>query len=197
VQAALTGQTPPAAYRALRWIARPVRAYVAWLERDIKREVVELSLPDLPQWEAPVIPPSDVEIHPLPACGNEWLLRETYNAAAFDSPGFSPAGWPQIISLMASPIHDPHGIFLARCEGQYVGTCVTRVRPNKLGMIYSLAVHPEFRRGRLGRALLRTALTHLRDRGATEARLCVVAEALPALALYRSEGFIAAPDRAL
>jgi ribosomal protein S18 acetylase RimI-like enzyme len=188
VQAAL-GQTPPG-LRAVRWIARPVRAYVAWLERDLKRELIELALSDLQQWDQPVVPPTGVEILPLPRCGNEWLLRRTYNAAAADSPDFRPAGWPQILSLMASPIHDPAGIFLAHSEGQYVGTCVTRLRPNGLGMVYSLAVQPEFRRSRLGRALLRRGLAHLRDRGAAEARLLVSEEALPARGLYQSEGFL-------
>ncbi len=56
-------------------------------------------------------------------------------------------------------------------------------------MIANVAVHPDFRRRGMGRALTQKALEHIRDHRVSEAWLQVRNDNLPALALYLSLGF--------
>lgn len=169
--------------------ARLVRRYVAWTERQIKSELVELRLEGLSHWRgcAPMSP--GVDILPLSQCGSEALLRSVYNEAGQDCPGFRRARWIDILAFIADSSHDRDGIFVARYEGRYIGACVGRYRPNGRGMIYSLAVHPELRRRGIARGLLHATLDYLRRQGATEARLYVHPENDRALCLYDREGF--------
>ena len=172
-----------------------VRRYVAWTERRVKSELRELARPDLQGWAAPPCACAAADILPLSACGNEWLLRRTYNDAAVGSPGFRPARVLDMIAFAAAPNHDPHGVFLARAGGRYVGTCVARYSAG-VGRIYSMAVHPKFRRRGIGRALLHAALRHLQECGAVEARLYLHPDNGVAAELYTGEGFALAPARA-
>ena len=169
--------------------ARLVRRYVAWTERQIKSELVELRLEGLQHWQRPDLSPAGVEILPLSRCGSEALLRSVYNEAGQDCPGFRPARWIDILAFIADSSHDRDGIFVARYEGRYIGACVGRSRPSGRGMIYSLAVRPEFRRQGIARGLLYAPLDYLRRQGATEARLYVHPENHRAMSLYDREGW--------
>lgn len=61
-----------------------------------------------------------------------------------------------------------------------------------VGEVYVLAVDPAAHGTGLGRVLLRAGLAHLRDRGCRLAVLYVDCASAPAVALYRSEGFVEA-----
>jgi ribosomal protein S18 acetylase RimI-like enzyme len=171
------------------WVARPIRRYVAWTERNVKTESVTLELTELQSWAGGAPLPEGLEILPLPQVGDERFLRFVYNEAARDSPGFRPARLVDMIAFAAAPHHDPRSVFIARLEGEYVGTCVARYRPDGAGMVYSLSVRAEYRRRGLARALLHTALQRLKERGASSARLYAHPENAPAISLYLREGF--------
>ena len=170
-------------------LARLVRRYVAWSERQLKSELVEMRLGGLEHWQAPAPGPQQAEILPLSRCGTEALLRSVYNEAGRDCPGFRRARWIDIIAFTADSSHDRNGIFVARCNGRYVGAAVGRSRSSGRGMIYNVAVRPEFRRRGIARSLLHSALTYLRDQGAREACLYVHPENTAAIRLYYREGF--------
>jgi ribosomal protein S18 acetylase RimI-like enzyme len=172
-----------------RWISKPIRRYVAWTERNAKVELVTLRLPDLQAWPGPAPMPPKLEILRLPELGDERLLREVYNHAARDSPGFKPARLIDMIAFAAAPNHDPHSVFIARLSDELVGTCVARQRSDGTGMIYSVSVRSEFRRRGLARALLQAGLAHLKGLGASQACLYAHPENAPAISLYLREGF--------
>jgi len=171
------------------WMGQLARRYVAWGERQVKAELVELRLHALQGWQSPGRTPPDLEILPLSQCGNEWLLRRVFNETARGCPELRPARVVDILAFASSPLHDRDGIFLARHGSRYVGTCTGRCRPGGTGIIYSLCVHPQYRRLGIGRALLYRALEYLRDRGAGEARIYTERKNDPALRLYHGEGF--------
>ena len=165
------------------------RRYVAWRERNVVQECLELRITELAAWSEPVAEVPGVEFVTLPACGPEWLLCRLHRECFADSPGYRPAGPLHILALRAAPYHDPHGIFVARLEGRCVGFCIGRPRPAGKGLINGLGVHPDFRGRGIGRALLCRGLGYLQQKGATEALIRVHPENRSALNLYRSEGF--------
>jgi GNAT superfamily N-acetyltransferase len=172
-----------------RWITTPIRRYVAWSERHVKTQSVTLQLSNLQAWKAKGNLPEEVEIVPLANLGDELLLRRVYNDSAKDSPGFRPARLVDMIAFATAPHHDRHGVFIARCSGHYVGTCVARRRSGGVGMVYSLCVHSEYRRRGVARALLHAALGYLQTRGVDEAGLYAHPENAAAISLYLREGF--------
>jgi len=165
-----------------------IRRYIAWTERGVVRRCRVLRLP-LSSWSTTARIPEDVEILPLSECGTEHLLRKVHNETAFDSPGFVAATWAHALALRAAPHHDRALIFLARCGGRYVGYCIGRNPEGRPSSISGLGVHPGFRGRGLGRALLRTTLKELKERGAAQAILHSHPDNSEAIALYHSEGF--------
>lgn len=171
------------------WLAHLARRYVAWSERKIRTDLVELGI-ELSS-AAPRRKPVDAELTvvPLSECGTEWLFRRVFNDVARRNPDFRPARWVDMVAFATSPQHDRRGIFLARVGRKYVGTCVARFRPDGMGGIYTLCVHPEYRRRGIARALLTAGLQYLKDQGAAEVRLQTHPENIPALELYLRYGF--------
>lgn len=171
-------------------VARLARRYVSWCERPLRRNLVELRLEHLQSWSEPCPwQHAELKICSLPECGNEWLFRKVFNRVAQQTDDVRPARHVDILAFMAAPNHDARGMFLARWNDEYVGTCVGRVRSNHRGAIYSVTVHPEYRGRGIARALLRTTLTYLRQQGVREVTLHTHTTNAVALGLYQAEGF--------
>lgn len=165
------------------------RRYVAWTERNLVQQCIELRVPDLRSWTGPVTAPPGIEIVPLPECDSESLLCRLFNECSWDSPGYRPARLIHMLALRAAPHHDPAGILVARAGEQFVGLCIGRPRSGGRGLINGLAVHPEHRGSGIGRALLRRGLLYLQSKGACEAMVRVHPDNVLAQRLYFSEGF--------
>jgi ribosomal protein S18 acetylase RimI-like enzyme len=172
-----------------RWAARLLRLYVGWQEKGVKHISVEMRLADLQAWRGHVCIPRDCEIASLAQCGDEWLLRKVYNEAARDSVGFRFARVIDMIAFTAGANYDPAGIFLIRQRGHCFGTCVARVRPDGTGGIYSMSVHPDYRRKGMARGLLRQGLLYLQTKGVERVSLWAHPENERAITLYLTEGF--------
>lgn len=171
------------------WAARLVRRYVQWQERRVKHRSIEMCLEDLAAWRGEPRLPEGVEVVPLGAVGDEWLLRDVYNEAAQDSVGFRYARVADMVAFAASPRHNLDDIFLIRAGERFVGTCVARVRGDGTGGIYSMSIHPDFRRKGIARALLRHALLYLQARGVSRVYLWAHPDNARAISLYLTEGF--------
>jgi GNAT superfamily N-acetyltransferase len=165
-----------------------VRRYIAWKERELVQECRRLRL-DLGEWNRRPDPIPEIEIVPLSRCGSEHLLLRIHNETAVGSAGYAPAYFLHGIALRAAPHHDRSTIFLARRGKQYVGYCIGRVPPGGQGRINGLAVHQDFRRRGIGRALLRTSLCQMKERGMSEALLRVHPDNEAGLCFHTSEGF--------
>ncbi len=88
--------------------------------------------------------------------------------------------WQQLLRL------EPVGCFVAMRNGQLVGTVTTTAYGQALAWIGMMLVHPEHRRQGIATALMRRALSHLRDSGVR----CVRLDATPAgQPLYERLGF--------
>src|SRR5687768_10330031 len=79
------------------------------------------------------------------------------------------ADWERILSL------DPAGSFAAEAEGRLLGTTTTVLHEGGVAWIGMVLVHPGCRKGGIGTALLRSALTRLEGLGAA----CVKLDATP------------------
>jgi ribosomal protein S18 acetylase RimI-like enzyme len=93
--------------------------------------------------------------------------------------------------LLADPEYDPALCFIATDADVLVGfaQCWTS------GFVKDLAVHPDWRRRGLGRALMQTVFREFARRGATHVDLKVADDnPLDVAAFYRSLGMIAVPD---
>jgi GNAT superfamily N-acetyltransferase len=167
-----------------------VRRYVAWTERNVRQQCVELRIGELEKWQGETDVPEGIEILSLPQCGSEWLLRRMFNQCFHDCPGFRRARYVDILALRSSPHHDPSNILVARAGKRHAGFCIGRLRAGGRGLVNGLGVHPDFRGQGIGRGLLRTALTRLQAQGASEAMIRVHPDNAPAKQLYRSEGFL-------
>ncbi len=81
----------------------------------------------------------------------------------------------------------PEGCFLAEDEGRPAGTATTTSYGREIAWIGMVLVHPDFRRRGLGTALLRRAISHLREeRGIVCVRLDATPDGRP---LYEGLGF--------
>jgi ribosomal-protein-alanine N-acetyltransferase len=120
------------------------------------------------------------------ADASDALALAKAHAAAFDTP------WPPeaFSGLMGTP-----GVFaLTAVDGAPVGLILMRAIAGEAEVL-TLAVEPSHRRRGVARALLRAGLGQAAAAGAEEAFLEVAADNAPALALYRSEGFVEAGHR--
>jgi len=86
------------------------------------------------------------------------------------------------------------GFLIAEVSHHLAGYVITRLSPwrwgRRRGGITSLAVHPFHLRQGIGRSLMQTALEFLREARVKVVELEVSVENAPALALYRSLGFV-------
>lgn len=91
---------------------------------------------------------------------------------------------------------DPDGVFLAWERGRPVGLCWTKLHPEGLGELYSVAVRPDAAGRGLGRALALTGLAYLGEGRSARTGMVYAEEANPAaMALYRRLGFEAVRAR--
>jgi mycothiol synthase len=88
-------------------------------------------------------------------------------------------------------LHDPADLRVAAdVSGRLVGVHWTKRRSATVGEVHNLAIDPSLQGQGLGRRLLHDGLAHLAALGMREVLLWVDLENTPALALYRSEGFV-------
>jgi len=83
--------------------------------------------------------------------------------------------------------------FVARASGQLVGTLLCGC-DGRRGYLYHLAVHPDFRRQGIGRALVDACLNGLRRLGIQKAHLFVYTDNQDAIAFWRSTGWYPRPE---
>jgi GNAT superfamily N-acetyltransferase len=84
--------------------------------------------------------------------------------------------------------YEPRGCFLARLDGEAVGTVTTTTYGQELGWIGMMLVHPEFRRRGIASALMKTSLDYLNEKGIA----CIKLDATPAgKPVYERLGFCA------
>lgn len=116
--------------------------------------------------------------------------EEQVMASAFD-PRFGEA-WTrsQLLGILGMP-----GVWLtlARVDGALAGFALARAIVDEAELLL-LATAPSFRRQGVGSALVRSILTHARDRGAARVHLEVRA-GNGAIDLYRAEGFTKCGER--
>ena len=99
-----------------------------------------------------------------------------------------------VVAREREPWFDPAGLLLAQrdSDGTVVGFHWTKVHDegsSAIGEIYVLGVHPQAQGLRLGGALTRAGLSHLRSRGLDRVLLYVEEDNTTAVALYRKSGF--------
>lgn len=101
---------------------------------------------------------------------------------------------PELLGArVAEEWFDATGFLLHEIGGRLAGFCWTKVHADldpPLGEIYVIAVDPAFQGRGLGRLLTIAGLTHLADQGLPVGMLYVDSGNAPALALYRSLGFV-------
>lgn len=117
----------------------------------------------------------------------EWL---------FAPPGSQPAAWdPEraTATLRALPADPRAEVLLAEASGELVGLCtvyldIASVRFGQRAWVEDLAVHPEHRSARIGKALVDTAKAWARERGATHLELDSGPTRADAHRFYHREG---------
>ena len=84
-------------------------------------------------------------------------------------------------------------IFMAEVDGEFVGTCALMKCPDGSYELAKMAVAPSAQGRGVGRALGEAAITRARSLGAPRVELLSNTILEPALALYRSLGFVEVP----
>ncbi len=124
--------------------------------------------------------------------GDAEALTEIQNAAFGGSWGFAP-NTPQEIAYRADMSVTSHDGIVFLCQGETVcGYCWTYVMGDsakRVGIIFMIGIHPDFRRRRLGRPLLTAGLEYLASLGVDHVELEVDGANTPATRLYLSLGF--------
>lgn len=181
------GDTPGAQAMAARHGFRRVREL-----RQLRLVVRDapLSTPSYPEQTTvrPFVPGVDDEA---------WVA---VNAAAFrHHPEQGRLSVDDLRQRLAQPWFDAAGFFVAERAGGMVGYHWTKThpserpgRPEPVGEVYVLGVHPDAQGLGLGRALTLTGLLHLRQGGLDEVMLYVESDNLPAIAVYERLGFTTA-----
>jgi mycothiol synthase len=94
-----------------------------------------------------------------------WLRMRNESFTEYDD--FRPGTMEDMVIWEKSPEFDPVGMYIAEVKGKPVGRVqayVDRERKEKKGFVRELCVIPPYRRQGIGRALLATALSSLRER---------------------------------
>ncbi len=139
-------------------------------------------------------PDAEVVLPAATAAGDGVVLRAatTADLAALDRlPGLSASTRRGLARQLARATADARGdtvVVVATRAGVLLGAALGLLQVDD-GHVVDLAVAPTARRSGTGRALLGALTDELRTRGARAITLEVRAGNLPALALYRGEGF--------
>ena len=124
--------------------------------------------------------------------GDAETLTHIQNAAFGGSWGFAPNTADEIAYRAEMSVTSHDGI-LFLCQGETVcGYCWTYVMGDaakRVGIIFMIGIHPDFRRRRLGKPLLAAGLNYLASLGVDHVELEVDGANTPATRLYFSMGF--------
>ncbi len=119
-------------------------------------------------------------------------LTDIQNAAFGGSWGFAPNTAEEIAYRAEMSVTSHDGIIFL-CEGETVcGYCWTYLMGDaakRVGIIFMIGIHPDYRRRRLGRPLLTAGLRYLASLGVDHVELEVDGANTPATRLYFSVGF--------
>lgn len=89
----------------------------------------------------------------------------------------------------AEPWYRPEDLLVADRDGQLLGFHWTKRHDAALWEVYVIAVDPTVHGGGIGKALLRSGLHHMADRGGQRVQLYVEGDQATAVGLYRAHGF--------
>jgi mycothiol synthase len=175
------------------WVADPTEGLdaamsVLGLERD--RDLLQMRV-DLPL--APTVrtgPPIDVRPYRPGEDDEAWLA--TNNRAFADHPEQGNWDLATLHERQSEPWFDPHGFLVYEVEGQFAGSCWTKVHRDttpQMGEIYVISVDPAFHGRGLGRSLTVAGLGWLAGLGLRVGMLFTTASNVTAVGLYHSLGF--------
>jgi ribosomal protein S18 acetylase RimI-like enzyme len=158
--------------RALGWEAQDVEELML-----TRRRIREVAAPQLPD---------GYHIRTVRGVG------EAAAVAALHSAGFGSNWTPELYRrVMESPGYDPNREFLVETDdGSLAGFCVTWLDEiNRTGYFEPVAVHPDYRRLGLGKALMRVGMAAMREWGMEWAEVMYGVDNPGSGKLYRGEGF--------
>jgi mycothiol synthase len=135
----------------------------------------------------------DLAVRPFRVGRDEPAWLSVNNAAFASHP--EQGGWDHevLAARMDQDWFDPEGFLLHHEGDALAGFCWTKMHldsPEGLGEIYVIAVDPAHAGRRLGARLVVAGLDHMTRSGATTAMLFVDEDNAPAMAMYRSLGFL-------
>ena len=119
-------------------------------------------------------------------------LTDLQNTAFSEHWGFCPNLVEEIRNRVQMERSQPEGILFIENESSIAGynwTLLSENSGDKVGWIAMTGIHPNFRRNRLGRAVVLAGMHSLIKRGAKSIELEVDSENTPARKLYKSLGF--------
>ena len=120
------------------------------------------------------------------------VLTDLQNTAFSEHWGFCPNSVEEIKKRVQMERSRPEGIIFIENENSIAGynwTLLSENTEDKVGWISMTGIHPDFRRNRLGRAVVLAGMHSLITRGAKSIELEVDSENIPARELYQSLGF--------
>lgn len=127
--------------------------------------------------------------------GEEIILTDLQNRCFAGSWGYHPNTVEAINYRMNSSGCSPQDVILIYQEDRPISYCWTEITPpstssnKRAGRIYMIGVDPDYRGRGLGRKVLVTGLTHLKNKGAEIIELTVDSTNHVACSLYRTIGF--------
>jgi ribosomal protein S18 acetylase RimI-like enzyme len=106
-----------------------------------------------------------------------------------------PQGFSQELQSLPGLYAPPAGELLLAKRGDHVLGCVALkpLEPPHIAEVKRLFVRPQARKDGVGKALVTEILRIAKERGYGEVKLDTLPEMTPAIALYKSVGFIAIP----
>jgi ribosomal-protein-alanine N-acetyltransferase len=126
------------------------------------------------------VPAADVSV-------TSFRIRDLPQVLDIENLCFAEEAYPE--ELLRELAGKPSAVFLvARSEDRILGYAVAVLRGRSAELI-SIAVHPGYRRGGVGQALLDAVLRRLRRAGAASCRLAVRTSNSAAIAFYEKNGF--------
>ena len=136
--------------------------------------------------------PNNYRIRSFVLDKDEEILTNLQNTAFKEHWGFCPNSVDEIRRRVQMERSNPEGIIFIENESSIAGynwTLISENTKNKVGWISMTGIHPDFRRKKLGRAVVLAGMHSLVQRGANTIELEVDFQNTPAKDLYESLGF--------